>query len=549
MLQSPAGPGSTGTTAQSGVTQGKGGFVSGQSSALCEKREPHPGAMPGLVRLTHRQYGFAVRDLFGVDANATAEFVSDQEFYGFNNNAEKLGVAGNQVSRYQLAAESIAAQVAQEPDTLATVVSCVSAKRDDACRDQLLGTLLKLMFRRPLSEPELTRYRKVFAAGASLYEEGDPFARGMRIVIETALQSPLFLYRGELGDTPLDGKVVELSNFELAARLSLLLWSSVPDAALMSKAEAGKLTKSADLEAEVRRMLDDPRAERVVEDFFTQWLELGKLRFEKDPDTFPSYDKARFEAAAKSEALTFARQLTLRERGTIADLFTSPVTFVNATAAEIYGVSAPGGGEPKRVSLDPTQRAGVFTQLAFLAGHADAVEGSPIHRGAFMVKRVLCRELGPPVANVGSLPPRGGNIVTMRDQVEAKTSAAACMGCHEQINPLGFAFESFDGLGRFRSEDHGAPVDTTGLLSLDDRDTSFDDAVQLGQKLAASETAKRCYELQWFRYAYGRKEAGEDDCVLHEIDQRVRAKNYDLRELLVAIATSRAFRFRAQEEL
>jgi Protein of unknown function (DUF1592)/Protein of unknown function (DUF1588)/Protein of unknown function (DUF1587)/Protein of unknown function (DUF1595)/Protein of unknown function (DUF1585) len=521
-----------------------GNFIGGQVDALaCENRTLHPGSMPGLVRLTHRQYDYAVRDLLGVSSNAATEFVADQEFYGFDNNAEKLAVPANQVSRYQVTAEKVAAQL--DLTVLARAVPCLAATRDDACRDQLLQRGLALLFRRPLSDAELTRYRTLFAAGNALYEEGDAFTRGVRVVVEAALQSPAFLYRAELRDAPLDGRQLALTDHELAARLALTLWSSLPDAALMAKADAGELGKDDTLEAEVRRMLDDPRSARTLDDFHSQWLEFSRLRFDKDASAFPGYDKAKFEASAKREALTFARNVTL-QGGTLAELFSAPMSYVDATLAAVYGVAAP-ASEFARVDLDPAQRAGLFTQPAFLAGHADALDGSPIHRGAYLQRRVLCREFGALPANVGVLPSRGGDIVTTRDQVEAKTAAPACQACHKDINPAGFAFESFDTLGRFRSTDHGEVVNASGTLMLGAEPASFDGAVQLANELADSDKAKRCYETQWFRYVYGRKEGNDDACHLSTVDREV--KDGSLKEMLVALATSRAFRFRAQEDL
>jgi hypothetical protein len=550
VIESPAGPNGLPSGGTSIDRPGGGDFVGGQTDALaCQDREPHPGAMPGLVRLTHRQYANAVSDLFGVQSNAESEFVADQEFYGFDNNAAKLSVDSVQTTRYRATAEKVAEQAALDLAPLARIVPCLARDRNDACRDELLRSLLKTMFRRPLSDAELTRYRALFSAGNGLYDAGDAFTRGVRVVIEAALQSPLFLYRAELRDAPLDGKVIALDDYELAARLALTFWGSVPDAALMAKAEAKKLSNASELEAEVRRLLEDPKAARAVDAFHAQWLEFGKLRFDKDPSTFPGYDKAAFERAAREEALTFARNMTFAERGTIGDLFTSPVTWVDATLAANYGVAASGPGMT-RVELDPSERAGLFTQTAFLAGHADALEGSPIHRGAYVQRRVLCREFGTLPPNVGTVPPPGAGASTTRQRVEQKTSAASCQHCHKHINPTGFAFESFDSLGRVRTQDHGATVDASGMLEVDPGATvSFGGAVEFAAGLADSDKAKRCYETQWFRFAYGRPEAGDDACILREIDDKVRGKQYSLKELLVALGTSRAFRFRAQEDL
>ncbi|HEX6241974.1 MAG TPA: DUF1592 domain-containing protein [Polyangiales bacterium] len=527
---------------------GSGDFATGRVDPLrCASEEAAPGSMPGLVRLTHRQYDYAVKDLLGVDAAATTDFVDDQEFFGFDNNAAQLSVPANQVSRYQATAEKVAQQASANLASIKSVVSCVAANANTACRDRFVDEFLKLMLRRPLTDAERTRYRTLFDAGKDLYAEGDNFTRGVRIVLEAVLQNPNFIYRAELRDTgSLDGRVVALTPHELAARLSLTLWASVPDAALMKKADDGALSSDEQLTAEVKRMLADPKAERMYDDFYTQWLELGKLRFEKDAKTFPGYDKAAFEAATREETLRFTRHVS--RQGSIADLYTSNVSFVNATLAPVYGVSAPASGFAQ-VELDPAQRAGLFTQASFLAGHSDPIDSSPIHRGAYLQKRVLCTTFGQVPANVGSLPARTADIVTTRDQVEVKTAPAGCMACHQRINPTGFAFEAFDSLGKFRTQDHGEQVNASDTLKIDDKDQNFDGAVDFAQILAGSDTARRCYETQWFRYALQRGEANDDVCLLNQIDARTQKNGATVQELLVSLTLSRGFRFRAQEDL
>src|SRR5262249_30404425 len=153
------------------------------------------------------------------------------------------------------------------------VVSCVAANANTACRDRFVDEFLKLMLRRPVTDSERTRYRTLFDAGKDLYAEGDNFTRGVRIVLEAVLENANFIYRAELRDSGnLDGRVVALTPYELAARLSLTLWGSVPDAALMKKADDNALASDAQLEAEVKRMLQDPKAERMYDDFYAQWL-------------------------------------------------------------------------------------------------------------------------------------------------------------------------------------------------------------------------------------------------------------------------------------
>ncbi|MFT3924976.1 MAG: DUF1592 domain-containing protein [Myxococcales bacterium] len=544
---SPLGPGQPGDFGQ-GAAQG-GSFINGGvDQALCAKDPPKPAASPNLVRLTHRQYDNTIRDLMGIESGVLTEFLADQVFYGFDNNAQNLSVPYNQTLRYRTAAERIAQQAAGDLSRFASSAPCVSKTQDTACRDVWLSGFLKRLFRRPLENAELTRYQGVFQQGASLYEDGSSFQRGVRLVLEVALQSPSFLYRAEVREPQEKDGMIPLSGHEVAARLSFLLWSSVPDDALLAKADADQLTSDAQVEAEVRRMLDDPKAQRTFEDFHAQWLELDKLRFDKDPLTFPSYNRDAFQSAARAETMAFVKYVGLESGGSLADLFTSPETFVNATTASVYGVSASGNGMTK-VELDPSQRAGLLTQTNFLAGHADALNGSPIHRGAFIQKRLLCRVYGSLPANVGTLPDRGGDIVTTRDQVEAKTAPPQCQACHSTINPAGFAFEGFDTLGQARTMDHGEAVNTTGTLTIDGKDVSFANAVEFADALAASDTARRCYETQWFRYAMGRVESDQDDCALSGIDTRMRDKGEAIKEILVALSLSRGFRFRTQEDM
>jgi hypothetical protein len=504
--------------------------------------------MPGLVRLTHRQYDFAVKDLLGVDANGATDFVDDQEFFGFDNNAAQLSVPANQVSRYQATAEKVAEQAATNLAPIKAVVSCVAANANTACRDRFIDEFVKLMLRRPLVEAERTRYRALFDAGKDVFAEGDNFSRGVRIVLEAVLQSPNFIYRTELRDSgALDGRAVELTPYELAARLALTLWASLPDATLMKKADDNALGSDAQLETEVRRMLKDPKTERVLDDFYTQWLELAKLRFDKDAKAFPGYDKAAFEASTREETLRFARNVSLQGKS-ISELFTSNKSFVDARLAQVYGVAPPASGFAE-VTLDPAQRAGLFTQLGFLAGHADPLDGSPIHRGAYLQKRVLCTVFGQVPANVGTLPARTADIVTTRDQVEAKTAPPQCQACHGRINPTGFAFEAFDAIGKFRTQDHGETVNASDVLNIDGKDVNFDGAVEFSKVLGESDTARRCFETQWFRYAMGRGEANDDVCLLNEIDTRLKKTGGNVQELLVSLTLSRGFRFRAQEDL
>jgi hypothetical protein len=250
----------------------------------------------------------------------------------------------------------------------------------------------------------------------------------------------------------------------------------------------------------------------------------------------------------RDETLSFVRTVILDGPGTYADLMTSTSTFVDADLAAIYGLPGSFGGELEPAELDPARRAGLLTHPGFLAANAYFAETSPIHRGVFVQRQILCTEIPDPPGDADlELPPPDMELRTTRERVESHTSAEYCAGCHTLINEPGFAFEGYDAIGRERTEDNGVTVNTAGTMVAGSQMIAFTDAVDMIHQIADTEVAQQCYLTQWFRYASAREEANDDECTLEGLHEALLESDYDVKELLVALTQTVSFRYRNVE--
>ena len=227
----------------------------------------------------------------------------------------------------------------------------------------------------------------------------------------------------------------------------------------------------------------------------------------------------------------------------IETLFSAPYTMMNAELADFYGISGPSGVGFERVDLDPTKYSGIITQPGLLALNAKPDRSSPIHRGKFVRQVLLCQDPPPPPDNVPE-PPDVDESQTTREQFSQHSDDPVCAGCHVLMDPIGFGFEHFDGMGRYRALEWGLPIDASGELTATDVDGDFNGAVELAAKLATSEQVKACIVTQWFRFGYGRFETEADECSVTELSSTFASANYDIKELIVALTLTDAFRYR-----
>ncbi len=487
----------------------------------------------GLVRmLNRREYRNTVRDLLGVTPAELDGFPSDP-IVGFDNHAASLVASPAFVDKQLEAAEALAAQA-----DLAALAPCPSGD-EAACADEFIASFGRRAYRRTPSEAERAILRGVYDSARAA---GRSYDQAIRLVIETALQSPQFLYRVEASVTP-EGGVVAADAFELASRLSYFLWASMPDDTLLDAAEQGELADAAKLEAEVRRLLADPKARATTTAFHELWLELYAL----DSVTKASEvidDFSSLGLAFRAETTEFADWVFWGENGAAERLLVSNVGFLNAELKAHYGLNVAGadGSALEQVDLSGSQRVGLLTQGAFLSLFANPDRTSPTKRGKFVRQQLLCQPPPPPPDNVPALPVSSNKGKPIREMLAAHVEDPACAGCHSLMDPIGFGFESYDAVGRHRELENGVPIDDSGELLEVTSAGPFVGAAELSQKLSESDEYYECVATQWFRFALGRLEGKRDGCSLKAIRERFREAGNSLPELVVAVALSDSFR-------
>ena len=328
---------------------------------------------------------------------------------------------------YKTAAASLATQVLATATAKAKVLPCTT---DNAtCIQQFITTFGQKAFRRPLTPAEVTRFQNLYTNRATLTQNGT-FDQAVTAIIKAFLMSPSFLSKTETSTAVADGSMYQVSSWEMASRLSYTLWGTMPDETLFTAAQQNKLLAQADILAQAQRMLQDPRARVKVAEFHEQYALQGEAtRWSEaahDPAMFPQF-KSTMVPMLSDEAKKFFDYITFDAKGTFQDLMTKPIAFVNKDLAPIYGVTGTFGTDLTMANLDPAQRAGVFTHVGFLASYSSYNRTSPILRGAFLEKQVLCRQIGaPPDGAVNTPLPTTGN--TNREMVTAQTSGGTCVG-------------------------------------------------------------------------------------------------------------------------
>lgn len=508
--------------------------------------EIQPGPSP-IRRMTRFEYNNTVRDLLGDTTGPANTFGAEEEALGFNNNAANLSVSDQLANKYMLAAEGVSER-ATDPTMMATTIACdVATLGQDACAQQFINTFLPRAFRRPITDEERASFFALYQAGLAEPDETDPFRIGVELIIQAALQSPHFLYRVEMG-LPAEGTAAyqRLSHYEMASRLSYFLWGTMPDAELFTAAEAAKLGTKEEIEAEARRMLDDPKAHDAIEEFHKQWLDYDRIgNITKDTALFPDYSPA-IGQLMREEMRAFIDHAVFEQGGDFATLMTASYSFMPPELATFYGVSAPEGAEPGvpiQVNFDPSQRAGLLTLGALMSINAHTNQTSPVHRGKLVREQFLCFQMPPPPPEVNPVAPQPGDGTTAKERFAQHSEDKQCKGCHRLMDPIGFGFEHFDSIGRYRLEDEGHVIDATGSVA-DSDVPDFTDAIDLVNKMADSEDVQDCYVKQWFRFGYGRGENKVDACTVDTLAKGFKENGGDIKELLVSLTQTDAFLYR-----
>jgi hypothetical protein len=423
---------------------------------------------------------------------------------------------------------------------------CTPAEGGDGqgkCATQILGNLAKRAWRQPVSEAQVSDLLSLAQIG---WDEGETFEGGMELPITAILLSPRFIFKTEYNDLPASSEAEALNDYEIATRLSYLLWSSMPDEALFAAAEAGLLQQGDELEKQVIRMLDDPKAMALRNNFAEQWLYIRDID-NIFPDTwaYPNFDE-ELRSAMKEEMLRFFESFVFDDRS-MMELLTAKETVMNHRLAEHYGVE--GIAEEDgwvTVDLSGTKRKGLLTQAGLLSVLSTPFRTSIVRRGKWVLEQLLCEAPPPPPPGVeGNLEQaEGDDPKTLREMMEQHASDPECVACHMLMDPIGFGLENFDGIGGWRDLDNGFPIDASGELP---GGQTFEDSTGLIDLLSQDTRLTECMVEKTFIYALGRGIKKEDLDSLDAIEGSFIEGNHRFEELLIHIVRSDAFRFRTGE--
>ncbi len=539
-----------GGTDDGGPGSDAGDDSSGDPDGPVEPVEEDELGPSGLRQLSPWEYRNTIRDLFGPDvADEAATVIASLPVAGPDVDFSTMdrAVTSAHVDAQYNAAVTIAGLVAADPQRRARLDPCFEAPGDEqVCAESFTTGFGRRVFRRPVTDEERVRILEAYFA-----VEAETLQERVENALLFMLMSPAFVYRPEVAGESSGDQVLRLTPFEQATRLSYLLWGSTPDDALLDAAEAGELGPQR-LREHAERLLDDPRARQGMARFFDEWLELGERPGLSFSD---AYLDGLSTEGLRDDMLTelprLAEHLVFDAEGQFADLLDTRLSFVTTPGlAEIYGVALP--GDPSEPVELPVERSGVLTRASLLLGTGE--ETHPVVRGAFIARRLLCIDLElPPPDQVNPediLPPPFDPTKTSRERWEEKTSAATCMGCHAVINPLGFAAEGYDSIGRPRSEEVVVdpitgetvathPIDTHSELLVDGELVDVADLVDVGGALAGSDGATRCFAQQFFRYGYGRREVSEDDAAVEDLATSLTEQS--LREVVLGFVSAPEF--------
>jgi Protein of unknown function (DUF1592)/Protein of unknown function (DUF1588)/Protein of unknown function (DUF1587)/Protein of unknown function (DUF1595)/Protein of unknown function (DUF1585) len=494
----------------------------------------------GPRRLTNVEYDNTIHDLLGSEQKLAAGFVSE-EASGFDNVASALDVTPSQYESYYNAAETLAAEFFANAKQRDANLGCTpSGDEGGACLDGFLQDFGTRVFRRPLTASERTSLEAAYGRAHAL---GETELASAQHVLVAMLASAQFLYRSEPADlTAAANTARPLDGYELASRLSYFLWSTLPDAELFRVAADRSLLQTDVLEKQVARMLGDPRAQAFVENFAGQWLGMRALtQHEVLSDVYPDFDPP-LRAAMLQELESYVGEFLFANRP-LDEFLRSEIHFVDKRLAAHYGIAAPSQSGFARVDKAIGDRRGFIGLASFLTVTSFAQRTSPTLRAKWILEQLLCSPVPPPPANVvasleGENKASADAIDNVRARLEQHRSNPACSGCHDLMDPLGLALESFDGIGKSRTKyDNGDAIDTHGVLP-DGR--KVDGPVALANVLANDPGFLRCITQKLLTYALGRSV----DAEIALIDDTLASfeSSGTLRALIESIVLSSAFR-------
>jgi Protein of unknown function (DUF1592)/Protein of unknown function (DUF1588)/Protein of unknown function (DUF1595)/Protein of unknown function (DUF1585) len=539
--------GGPGTGAGNGAGTGTGTGAGGSSSGGAITCVPGIPATTQLRRMLNRQYDATVRDLLGVTslgAGANAGPPSSLLYADFGG-----PMVPDAWRIYQDVGAAIAKAVMADSTLKANFINCDPAA--SGCLTQTIQTFGRKAFRRPLTADEVTRFQALGLGTPT----GTP-AEVAEATLLAFLVSPSFLMLPETNTTPdRSGQGLQLSSYEVATRLSYMLWGSTPDDTLGAAADNNQLQTKDQILAQAQRMIAvRPKTAPLVSSFHDHWVQMdnsGQHWWKIDHDTtkFPLYS-AVAKTASQSELDSFWGEVAYTNGG-FKDLFLSNIGFVNKDDAAIYGLDpSQYGASLTKVQLDPSQRPGFMTRVGFLSSYSHFTETAPILRGAFITVYMIGVNPGPPIAGATALQAPPGNYATNREKTTALVNMSpTCMGCHSGIiNPPGFVLENFDAVGKWQTVDQlGGPIDPTGNVNFGDGNIQpITSVLQLMQQIAQVPAVQHTYAQYWVAYAYGRDPNPNDQCVADQLGVKLPQDGYGILNVLADLTQADSFRVRVR---
>lgn len=544
--QTTHGGNAAGSGSAPSASAGAAGVVGTQPDA-CVGATGIPAAVPAR-RLTRAEYNNSVADI--LQDHTSPAIGLPPELIGnlFSNDSEQQPVQRELVAGYNTIAADIATRATQGA-ALANTAACASTATtpaaQDTCANSFIQNFAVKAYRRPLAADEVAELLSLEQAVTA----GDSFASGLAAIIEAVLQSPDFLYRIERGvPDPKDPTRRRPSGDEMATRLSFLFWGTGPDADLRAAAARGDLLDDVGVRVNAQRLLDDPRSHGVVRFFFDSLFPITTLTDQsRDPDTYKTFSP-KIGGYMRQETETFLENEIFAGNGSWPSILTAKYTFLNEPLSKYYGFGNVTGLDFKRVELDTTQRLGLLTQGSVMTGTTVTNSTNPVLRGSFIVNKLMCKNIGLPsdpaiLAQVK--PPEDVVGTTARERYSEHSKQAVCRGCHSVMDPVGFAFENYDAVGLYRTQEGGKTIDTSGKIpdSAGEEPGMTNGGIGIAQQLAQSETAQQCFAEHWLEYGYGRSlhDSPDERCLQQKLNTAFKASGYNVKQLMLDLTQLPAF--------
>jgi hypothetical protein len=518
--------------------------------AGCGPSEPaSSGGAPQARRLTEDQYRHVIADLFGTDIKVAGHFDPLPRTGGLLEiGASHAAITSSGFELYDQIARAVAAQVT-DGDHRGVLVPCEPASvtaPDPACARKFFARVGPMIYRRPIGDGTIKAIVEVAGQSADAVHD---FYAGLASGLAGMLETPEFLFITDASEPdPNHPGQRRLDPYSKASRLSFLLWDTMPDEALLKAARDGDLDTRRGLRHQVDRMLASPRLNQGVRAFISDMLGFDAFdTLAKDPIIYPAFIQAVMDDA-QEQTLRTVTQLLVADKGDYRDLFTTRKTFLSGALGLIYGVpvARPDSWVAYEFPADDP-RAGIVTQPSFVALHSHPGRSSATLRGKAVREIFLCQKVPDPPGNENFAlvqDTANPNHRTARQRLTAHRTAATCAGCHKIMDPMGLSLENFDGAGQYRTQENGAPIDTSGEVD----GMTFNGAVGLGKVLHDNPATPACLVSRLYAYATGRPAVpGEKDWMKY-LDDQFAAHGYRVPDLLRAIATGDAFYAVVQEE-